>query len=243
MPNRLPIVLCQRNLSDSFPANAFLDALAHHRRSQGLPAISLVLPMILGIGYIAENPEIEASIRRKGMYGIDESEMLAAFEVAMTPELSSSAAVDHIIAGLEPSRLAKSVSATSADIFWTREPRLRTLGTAMKQHMAKEGSATGDSIVAAISNARQPAEAIDAVKAYLVQRLSRLLMIRVEEFQPETRSIASYGLDSMIGAEFRNWVFREFKVDIPFQQLLAGNLTVAKLATELCEKAENSKKR
>lgn len=64
-------------------------------------------------------------------------------------------------------------------------------------------------------------------------------MINVEDFQPEGRSIVSYGLDSMIGAEFRNWVSKEFEVDIPFQQLLARNLTVSKFAADLCIRLRN----
>jgi hypothetical protein len=62
------------------------------------------------------------------------------------------------------------------------------------------------------------------------------LMISVEDIQTSRGSIASVGLDSMIGSEFRNWIFRELGVEIPFQKLLASNLTVAKLATELFEK-------
>lgn len=49
------------------------------------------------------------------------------------------------------------------------------------------------------------------------------------------RSIGSYGLDSMIGAEFRNWIFRHFRADVPFQQLLAGSLTTSDLSRILCE--------
>ena len=217
-------------------ANAFLDALALHRRSQGLPAISVILPMILGIGYVAEHPEIEALIRRKGMYGIDESELLAALEVAMTPQSSLPAGTDHLIVGMEPSRLAKSIKSTNADTFWFDEPRFGAVATAVSQHMSVESAAAGDSIIAAIERAKTTEEAIEAVTAHLVQRLSRLMMIDAEDFQPETRSIVSYGLDSMIGAEFRNWIFREFKIEVPFQQLLADNLTVAKLAVDLCEK-------
>lgn len=191
--------------------------------------------MILGVGYIAEHPEIEASVRRKGMYGIDENELLDAFEVSMSPQSPSSTRTDHVIVGLEPSQLARSIKSTDADIFWLDEPRFQTIAAAMKSYMGGKGAATGDSISMAIENAKSAEDAIKAVTDHLVQRLSRLLMIDAEDFRPEARSIVSYGLDSMIGAEFRNWIFREFKVDVPFQQLLADNLTVVRFATNLCE--------
>lgn len=61
-------------------------------------------------------------------------------------------------------------------------------------------------------------------------------MLDESAVQTTQMSVASHGLDSMIGAEFRNWLFREFKIDVPFQQLLAGTLTIAELAQMLCEK-------
>jgi len=40
----------------------------------------------------------------------------------------------------------------------------------------------------------------------------------------------------MIGAELRNWIFKELGLDIPFQQLLSPTLTIAKFAIEVCAK-------
>ncbi|OTA69586.1 hypothetical protein K449DRAFT_429050 [Hypoxylon sp. EC38] len=48
------------------------------------------------------------------------------------------------------------------------------------------------------------------------------------------------GLDSMIGAEFRDWIFREFKVKVPFQQHPAGSLTVTKPARTLYKNIRES---
>lgn len=62
-------------------------------------------------------------------------------------------------------------------------------------------------------------------------------MIDEDSIRPETNTVASYGLDSMIGSDFRNWMFREFKVDVSFQQLLSGRLTIVDLAKVLYSKA------
>ncbi|KAJ5617564.1 Acyl transferase/acyl hydrolase/lysophospholipase [Penicillium hordei] len=47
----------------------------------------------------------------------------------------------------------------------------------------------------------------------------------------------SYGVDSMIGAELRNWIFKELGLDISFQQLLGPSLTITKFAEDICAKA------
>ena len=224
-------------------ANAYMDALARHRRMQGLPAVSLILPMVLGVGYVAEHSELEASLGRKGLYGIDEDELLCAFEVAMTPQPDPRTAQDHVMVGLDPALLAVSASKVDpADVFWLEDARFQSVKGAMAESRDGGGSGTGasasspgqQSIVSVIEAAKSINEAVDATTAHLVQRLSRLLMIEAAEFQVDTRSIGSYGLDSMIGAEFRNWVFREFKTDVPFQRLLAADLTVRKFAADLC---------
>ena len=219
-------------------ANAYMDSLARHRRMQGLPAVSLILPMVLGVGYVAEHSELEDSLGRKGMYGINEDELLRAFEVAMTPQPDPRTAEDHVIVGLDPSLLAVSAAKTDpADVFWLEDARFQSVKVAMTEKSGgNSSSAAGQSIISIIKAAKSEDEAVDATTAYLIQRLSRLLMIDASEFQVDAASIGSYGLDSMIGAEFRNWVFREFKMDVPFQRLLAADLTISKFATDLCMK-------
>ncbi|TGO81980.1 hypothetical protein BPOR_0955g00030 [Botrytis porri] len=86
--------------------------------------------MVIGIGYVADHPEIETYLRRKGFYGIDESEMLATFKVAM---MAHQPEADHIIAGIEPTRLAKAISATETKVTWPLEPRLSIIPAKIKK--------------------------------------------------------------------------------------------------------------
>ncbi|KAF2475276.1 putative polyketide synthase [Lindgomyces ingoldianus] len=244
MTSSIAATLGASGQSNYAAANAFLDTLARHRRANSLPATSLILPAITGLGYIAENPEIEASIRRRGMACIDEAAMLKAFEIAMMPAEALDEEIDHLIAGLQPSELAKSIKAAKTDVSWMLDPRLRSLNAAIAAFSSHSTTSSGPgacSILSVLQSCVSDSDAVAAVEACLVQRLSRLLMISVEEIQGSERSLAGFGLDSMIGAEFRNWVFREFGLDLPFQQLLAGNLTVRRLAVELCARVRSGR--
>ncbi|KAM3066384.1 hypothetical protein ACMFMG_003108 [Clarireedia jacksonii] len=124
-------------------------------------------------------------------------------------------------------QLAKAISATETKVTWTLEPRLSIILAKMENHIANDTATKSNSILAIIENSLNKEEAVNYISEHLVQGLSTVLMINNDEVDPQSRAIASYGLDSMIGAEFRNWTFTEFKVDIPFQQLLAPNSTIA----------------
>ncbi|RYP41605.1 hypothetical protein DL767_000947 [Monosporascus sp. MG133] len=71
---------------------------------------------------------------------------------------------------------------------------------------------------------------------HVLKRMSGILMIPVEGFELDGPSLASYGLDSMIGAEMRTWLFNEFGLDYPFQKLLAPTLTFKALAKVIAGK-------
>lgn len=51
-------------------------------------------------------------------------------------------------------------------------------------------------------------------------------MLREDELELEERSIASYGLDSMIGTEMRTWLFKEFGLDFSISKASSANLHV-----------------
>ncbi|KAI1026382.1 hypothetical protein LB503_012850 [Fusarium chuoi] len=223
-------------------ANSYMDALARLRRSQGKPACAVILPMVLGVGVVAENLDLENSLTRKGMYGIDEEALLDAFEVSILEQQrqgDESASFDHLVVGLDPAELHRASKQAEGDVdaFWAADQRFSILLDTMNQ---LEGTNQGDgevgSILCRVKAAESPAQAVSMVRDHFISKLARVLLLDEEEFSDENsaRSIASYGIDSMIGAELRNWIFKELGLDIAFQQLLSPSLTIPKFAELIC---------
>ncbi|PVH98499.1 KR-domain-containing protein, partial [Periconia macrospinosa] len=214
--------------------NAFLDSLARHRVLNGKRASSLVLPVVQNVGVVAENPEIEAALRRKGIYGIDEAHLLESFEAAIMTQ-STTTPADHIIVGMDPSKLKDSLSSSDVtDSFWTENTRFKVVMQTINSTESSDKGGAGVTILKAIHGAESVQVAITMVAEHFTTKLERLLILDPSIFDAETIPIVDYGLDSMIGAELRNWIFKEYALDLPFQQLLGPGLTIAKFAKVVC---------
>ncbi|KAI1826375.1 hypothetical protein F4861DRAFT_537222 [Xylaria intraflava] len=234
-------------------ANSALDALARQRHAAGLAATSLVLPMVLDVGVVADNDSIEASLVRKGLYGIDEHEMLRGFEAAMLnsrPNSKDTAGqtIDEsqIIMGMEPRELAASCVDTNLDAYWHQDARFCHTRAEMERVISGSNSDNNTSrqdenkdftqmLKTAVAEGREAV--IRVISEHVARRMSNILMIGFDNFELDgPASIASYGLDSMIGAELRTWLFKEFGIDYPFQKLLAPTLSFKMLSAAVIEK-------
>lgn len=228
-------------------ANYFLDIFARYCRSIGLPAISVGLGMISEVGYLHENPEIEALLLRKGIQAINEDEMLHIIDLALSTltlpptgveNTYDSFALGHVLTGLEPLGLkalrAKGFEGSSPVLG---DPRAFLLSAAL------DATSSGPSTSASTNGL--PAEVAEAIEAgtpveeallhTVAQKFSSLVLIPKDKLDT-TKPISSVGVDSMLAAEFRAWIFQSFKVDIPYLTLLSSAATINYLSETVAQK-------
>ncbi|KAI1350311.1 polyketide synthase [Xylaria sp. FL0043] len=227
-------------------ANGFLDAWARWRRSQGKKAISVGLGMISEVGYLHENPEIEALLLRKGIQPLNEEEYLQVTDLALSSEVEKPGPDDaHILTGLESQALHKLAEqgwdVSSGNML---DPRSSLLSASLISMMDKgNGRAVGDELadspswlqdfppaVAKIFASKFHATSmVDAILGMTRKRFSALILMPINQIDV-TQSLTKFGVDSMIAAEFRTWIWSTFKVDIAFLDLLSDQMTLSSLA-------------
>ena len=151
-------------------------------------------------------------------------------------------AKSHILTGMDPTRISRA----GGKSLWLHDNRLRNLVVAMGGLPDnKEGSdvkaPTKTSTLKAVAGLEK--EALKAAVAeYLLQKFSKLVLVPTSKMVV-SKQLAFYGMDSMIGAEIRNWAWKEFHADIPFLSLLDQSLTLEGLAQQIFEvmRAEKGK--
>lgn len=225
-------------------ANNFLDEFARFRHTLGLPATTIQLGMITEVGVVSQNDVARVSLERNGFYPIPESEFLQLIASAFqTQEYQSDWASDRsaqslIVTGLEPKRLRELMESKKVDTAWHHEPRFNRLMQSVEDLATSEsGTSSTDKSISAKSllEEKNPEAFLKGVQTVVTARVARLLFISPEEIDP-LKGFSDYGLDSMIAAEFRIWLAKEWGYDISFLDLISAGSNVRKVAEGIMKK-------
>ncbi|TGJ85565.1 hypothetical protein E0Z10_g3197 [Xylaria hypoxylon] len=235
-------------------ANGFLDAFAHWRRSRGQPCVSVGLGMISEVGYLHENPEIEALLLRKGIQPLNEDEFLQVIDLALASEEGQrSPSEAHILTGLEPVAVRKlaakgfdvsshgvlteaRASLLLASLQAEKEAKERTLSQSQGVHTAVVSQAAAPwfkDVPAALATSFAPESSADtmqeAILRLMKRRFSNLILLPIDQVD-ERKPLPHFGVDSMIASEFRSWFWTIFRVDVPFLDLMSLQKSLEVLA-------------
>ena len=244
-------------------ANAFLDAFAAYRQGLGLPATSLALGMISGIGILHDRPDVQASLSRKGVRAISEEEMLVLCDFALQQQFQRTRDREqglllgtdgehsfmneaHILTGFE----LRDTGATreqflEANDFRPNDPRANIL-TALHSHTQSDRAdpsgqgAVSDSLHEIIASGDRGRLSETVYKAF-AERIGTVLDMPAAQVTAQSR-LADMGFDSMVGAELKAWAWRALGVDLPFSVFLENGSTLEGLISYSCEELVKGRK-
>lgn len=203
-------------------ACSFQDTLARNRTALGLPAYSINLGPVLEAGYVSENPEVAATLRRQGLGSVTISELLAMLNYAVTNPRANDPAESVCSLGLIPTGRESGLG----ESFW--------MGQCIFGHLIKRekvGQKTSGGSVdlnTLLADAATFEDAVEVTCQAILQQLGRLIATSVDMLDP-AKNLDSYGVDSLVAVELRNWIGTYLQANVQLM-VLRGTGSIHKLA-------------
>jgi acyl carrier protein len=174
---------------------AFRDSFARSQASQGFPVKAIDIgPVQQGDSDDAENAQPSSDIQA---HKVDE--VLAVINYAIQNPSAANSSQAQIVCGA--SLFAPDPSSPN-----TRRPDARFAHVwSRAAPRASKSSKDAFDVQAVLRSASSAEVAVEAVYTGLKEKLAGLLSVATKEIQSD-RSVSSYGVDSLISVELRNWI-------------------------------------
>jgi acyl carrier protein len=200
-------------------ANAFLDSLAHHRQSLGLPALAVNWGVLGGEGYVARNERVAEFLARQGTAALSPGEvvsLLESFLAAGAPQVAA-IRVDwtkwrQSFRGLQENPLLEHIFAAGVEA-------------------AESGGVTGD--WRGKIDAASGEERVGVIVAALRDVVGSVLRVKPDSLR-EDQPLTDLGLDSLMGVEIENLIESTIGIALPPTSLMRAR-TIGQLGTLIGE--------
>jgi len=198
--------------------NAFLDALAHYRRRQNLPALSINWGRIADAGYVARHTNIARHFDAIGFKGITTSQALQAMERLLLQRATHVGVLN--IDWRKWSKLASTSTSPRFDLLMS--PDALTLQTGGDQGHIR------NVVLAAPDEQRK-----QIIESFLKDQVARVLGTTAAKLESE-RPLNELGLDSLMMIELKNKTEKEIGLMLSTVELMRGP-TISTLALALLQ--------
>ncbi|CAK4031885.1 polyketide synthase [Lecanosticta acicola] len=209
-------ILGNRGQSNYAAGNTFQDALAHHRRSRGLAASTIDVGAILSVGYVAEHAErvtinkgISVELER-----IREEELHAMIEYAMDSRHKAAAQIVTGLSNRDRYRKKGMPTPTFMDF-----PLFAHLNAQSVNGAASSGEDSSVAVETLLGVAKTLSEAASIVTDAVVAKLASLLSVSADDIDAD-KSVSANGIDSLVAMEFRTFLVRDVKADVPMLDIM-----------------------
>ncbi len=195
-------------------ANAFIDALAHHRQALGLPALTVNWGVLGGEGYVARNERVAEFLARQGTMSI-------------TPGEATSLLESFLAAG--------SAQAIAIRVDWSKwrqffrgmqeNPLLERIFASLESQESSGATSDWRARIDAAAPAEREAVICQAVR----EAVGSVLRVKPDSLRDD-QPLTDLGLDSLMGVEIESSLEAAVGVALPPTSLMRAR-TIGQIAT------------
>lgn len=209
----------------------YQDAFAHWRVNHGLPCVSIDLPAVKSVGYVAETAGVGARMARLGHMVLDEELVLKLVESAiLSPFDAQNIAGLNVGPGTHWNHESSSQLGRDAR-FWGLQYRQQR-----ERNDATAGRESTGSLPASLAAVSQAAEADRLVAQAVAQKLADVFSIPTDDVDM-TQSPGAHGVDSLVAVELRNLFRHQVGAEISSFEIMQS-VSLAGLASLAASKSE-----
>ncbi|THC94693.1 hypothetical protein EYZ11_005838 [Aspergillus tanneri] len=208
----------------------FQDAFARHRASLSRPVRTIDLCAIDSEGYTAENQFAAAHAIRQGSQMMNLEKLLALLDHAISWPLPTEATTAQVVTGARLQDSAHVFGSSEAD------PRFsHTWERHSRQNVVSDKGDEGD-LFSRLQEASTQQDALNIVQRAIITRISKLLDVPTTDINPR-QTVSSYGIDSLVAVEFRNWILKHLEANVQSFELLSA-FSIQELAQIIVERSK-----
>ncbi|OBT39594.1 Type I Iterative Polyketide synthase (PKS) [Pseudogymnoascus sp. WSF 3629] len=212
----------------------YQDALARWRVGRGLPCVSIDLPAVKSVGYVAETAGVRNRMSRLGHMPLEETLVLKLIESAiLRPHEGQNVAGINVGPGGHWNQDSSSQLGRDARFWalWYRQPQ--------QQKKASIGKGGGDSLPDQLTAVSSRHEAERLVGQAIAQKLANIFTIPSDDVDM-TKPPGAHGVDSLVAVELRNMIRNQVAAEISSFDIMQS-ASLAALAGLAASKSEHVK--
>jgi NADPH:quinone reductase-like Zn-dependent oxidoreductase/NAD(P)-dependent dehydrogenase (short-subunit alcohol dehydrogenase family)/aryl carrier-like protein len=236
-------IIGNRGQSNYAAACTYQDALAMLRHKKGLKAVSIDFGIMRDVGVLAEKGAVGDLKEWEEPFGIREPEFHALIKraIGQLPVKENEDDFDlpvppQIVTGIPTAQMF--AAASISEPFYYNDAKFSILANTGigVNGLSNNVSNRSISIRELLSKVESHAEATCLILAALVAKVAKLSQREVADVDVQ-KSLHSYGVDSLVAVEIRNWIVKEMLADVSVFEVLAS-VTMGEFAGGVVKKCK-----
>ncbi|KAK5065043.1 hypothetical protein LTR84_000878 [Exophiala bonariae] len=213
-------------------ANAFLDYFAtHHDRTHQTRYVSVDLPVIEETQARAQIETATRNFILQVSTHFDVEELMQLMDYAMDRSVELDRPFIHALMGFDRKSLGQGTGDDIFSLLFQTIPQMKTSNS-----QDQNGGDAKQDIEGLLMAATSFDEAVKVIMDTIIEKFVRFLNLEADDVGPD-HPLSSYGLDSLVSIELKNWMMRAFKVTFQVSELTSSR-NIAHLAELLATRSK-----